>query len=101
MNIIIDQPKLVRAVKLYLTKSFGDLRPKTHPKYPNLIFYVNSDNNVFMKYDTHNEKIWIDYGQIWSKLQSLFYLKYGDIQLIMVDWLEDHYGLRGVTPGLL
>jgi hypothetical protein len=101
MNIIVDKPQLVRAVKLYLTKSFGDLTPKTHPKHPDSVFYVNSDNVILMKYDKTYKNIWIDYGQIWSKLQSLFYLKYGDIQLIMVDWLEEHYGLSGVTPGLL
>ena len=98
MNIIVDRPQLVRVVKLYLTKSFGDLTPKRHKDYPNSVFYVNSDNEIFMEYDKKNENVWVGYDQIWSKLESLFYLNYSDIQLIMKDWLEEHYNLRGLKP---
>ena len=98
MNIIIDQPKLVSVVKLYLTKFFGDLTQKTSSKYPNSVFYVNSDNQIFMEYDKKNERVLFNYEEIWSKLESYFKLNYGDIQLIMKDWLEEHYNLRGVTP---
>jgi hypothetical protein len=101
MNIIIEKPQLVKVVKLYLTKSFGDLRPRTIKHYPTSVFYINSDNVILMKYDKTYKNIWIDYGQIWSKLASLFYLNHDDILLIMEDWLEEHYGLSGVTPGLL
>jgi hypothetical protein len=98
MNIIVNQPKLVNVVKLYLRKSFGNLTPKTDPKSPNSIFYVNSDNKIFMEYDEKKEYVWIDNYLIWSKLESLFYIDYEDIQLIMKDWLEEHYNLSGITP---
>jgi hypothetical protein len=98
MNIIVDKPQLVKAVKLYLTKSFGDLTPKTNSKYPGSVFYVNSDNEILMQYNDENKVIWIGYDQIWSKLESLFYLEFDNIQLIMKDWLEEHYGLRGAIP---
>jgi len=96
MNIIVDRPQLVRVVKLYLTKSFGNLTPKRHKDYRNLVFYVNSDNVILMEYDKENEGVWVGYDQIWSKLESLFYLNYFDIQLIMKDWLEEHYNLKGL-----
>jgi hypothetical protein len=98
MNIIVDRPQLVRVVNLYLTKNFEDLILKTSKDYPYSVFYVNSDNDILMKYDEKTEKIWIDYGQIWSKLESFFSLQYGDIQSIMRVWLEKHYGLSEVTP---
>ena len=97
MNIIVDRPQLVRVVKLYLTKFFGDLTPKTSSKYPDLVFYVNSDNEIFMQYNKKNEYIWISYNKIWLKLELYFPLKYNDIQLIMKDWLEEHYNLRVAT----
>ena len=96
MNIIVDRPQLVRVVKLYLTNSFGDLTPKEVKKYPDSVFYVNSDNEIFMEYDKENENVWVGYDQIWLKLESLFYLNHSDIKLIMKDWLEDHYNLRGL-----
>jgi hypothetical protein len=98
MNIIIDKPQLVKAVKLYLTKSFGDLTPKTSSKYPDSVFYVNSNNRILMGYYEKTGQIRIDNINIWSKLERYFYLNYDDIQLIMKDWLGEHYGLRGVTP---
>ena len=98
MNIIVDKPQLVKVVKLYLTKNYGNLTPKTSSKYPDSVFYVNSDNEILMQYDDENKVIWIGYDQIWSKLESLFYLEFGNIQLIMKDWLEEHYNLRGAIP---
>ena len=97
MDIIVDRPQLVRAVKLYLTKSFGDLAPKTHPKHPNFIFYVNSDGEVMMEY-LHNS-IYISYSEFWYKLETYFKLNRREIQLIIKDWLkEPPYNLENVTP---
>ena len=98
MNIIIDKPQLVRAVLLYLNKNFGNLTPKTSKKYPNSVFYVDSDNEILMQYNKKNQYVWIHYGEIWSKIESLFYLEYDDIKSIMKHWLEEAYKLKGVTP---
>jgi len=100
MNIIVDRPQLVRVVKLYLTTSFGDLSPKTSSKYPDSVFYANSDNDILMEYNKKNENFYISYNKIWSKLELYFHLKYSDIQLIMKDWLEEHYNLRVLKPGI-
>ena len=98
MNIIINRPQLVRVVLLYLNKYFGNLTQKTSSKYPNSVFYVNSDNEVIMEYDKKSKVVWIRYDRIWSKIESLFYLKYDDIQSIMEHWLDEAYKLKGVTP---
>ena len=101
MDIIVDRPQLVRTVLLYLNMNFGDLTPKTTEKYPNSVFYVNSDNEVMMEYDKENEDVYIHYEHIWSKIKSLFHLNYNDFQSIMKVWVEEAYKLEGVTPWIL
>ena len=98
MNIIIDRPQLVRVVLLYLNKSFGNLTQKTSPKYPNSVFYVNSDNEILMEYTKKNEYVLLHYDQIWSRIKSLFPLNSSEIKSIMKHWLEETYKLKGVTP---
>jgi hypothetical protein len=97
MDIIVDRPQLVRVVKLYLTKSFGNLTTKTTLRSLKSVFYVSSDNKIIMEHDKQNKEIWFDYDNIWSKLESFFYLNHDDILLIMEDWLEEHYNLKKVT----
>ena len=95
MNIIIDRPQLVRVVLLYLNMNFGNLTPKT---YTELILYVNSDIEVMMKYNKKNGIVFIDYTNIWSKIESLFSLDSSETQSIMRVWLAETYDLRRVTP---
>jgi hypothetical protein len=98
MNIIVNRPQLVRAVLLYLNKNFGNLTQKTRTRYPDSVFYVNSNDEILMEYDKENEYVWLHYDQIWSKIESLFPLNYSEIQSIMKHWLEETYKLKGVTP---
>ena len=51
-----------------------------------------------MVYDKKTESVYINDGQIWLKIESLFHLKYNDIQLIMNVWLKESYKLEEVTP---
>jgi len=97
MNIIINRPQLVRTVLLYLNKNFGKLLQKTIPKYPNIVFYINSDYDILMEYDKNTDFFHIA-KEIWTKIESLFYLNYDDVKLIMKLWLEGAYNLKGVTP---
>jgi len=98
MDIIVDKPQLVRAVLIYLNMNFGNLTPKTSSKYPNLVFYVNSDNEIMMEYEEKKDYVWIHYNQIWSKIESIFHLNDDDIQSIMKVWLDETYKLERVTP---
>lgn len=99
MNIIVDRPKLVRVVLLFLNNNFGNLTPKTTEKYPNSVFYVNPNNEIMMEYNQKNYLVYINYDDIWSKIESLFHLNYGDVQSIIKVWLEEKpYELVGVTP---
>jgi hypothetical protein len=96
MDIIVDRPQLVKVVKLYLTKNFGNLTPKTTEKYPNSVFYVYSDNEVMMEDDKNTERVYIHNDHIWSKIESLFHIDYDDTQSIIKVWLEETYKLGGV-----
>ena len=112
MDIQVNKVQLERVVVKWLNKHFGNLTPKKHrdhPNYykdykklgdslPNLVLYVNSDNEVMMEYNQENEYVFIHYNNIWSKIKSLFHLNYGDIKSIMKVWLEETYKLEGVTP---
>jgi len=94
MNIIADKPQLVKVVKLYLTKSFGDLTSKTSKEYVNSVFYVNSDNVALIEYCKLTDHIFISREDIWSKLESYFPIKGREIALIMKDWMGEHYKLK-------
>ena len=90
MNIIVDKPQLVKVVKLYLTKSFGNLTLKTSKDYPDSVFYVNSNNEILMEYDKEWKFIYVSYD-IWLRLERYFPINQSDIYFIIKDWLEDHY----------
>ena len=101
MNIIVDRPQLVRTALLYLNNNFGDLMPKKHKDHPNSVFYINSGNEIMMEYNHEIESVYISDDQIWSKIESLFHLNYGEIYSIMNLWLEETYKLGGVTPAFI
>jgi hypothetical protein len=98
MNIEVNKDQLERIVIKWLNKHFGNLIPKTSSKYPSNVFYVNSDNEILIKYNQKNKYVWIHYTQIWSKIESLFHLNYNDTQSIMKVWMEETYKLEGITP---
>jgi len=101
MDIIVDRPQLVRTVLLYLNMNFEDLTLKTSINRPNSVYYVNLNDEVMMEYDKGTERVYINYGQIWLKIESLFHLNSSDVQSIIKVWLEEKpYKLVGVTPTL-
>ncbi len=101
MNIIVDKPQLVRVVLLYLNNNFGKLEQKTHPNYPNSVFYVNFDNIVLMEYHKKNKNVFINYDQIWSKIKLLFSLNHNYTQSIIKNWFEKTYDLNEVKPRVI
>jgi hypothetical protein len=101
MNTQVIRHQLERIVIKWLNKHYGNLMPKKHKDHPNSVFYVNSSNEVMMKYDKKNEYVFIHYENIWSKIESLFHLNYGETQSIMKTWLEEAYKLKGVTPEVI
>jgi len=98
MKIQVNKHQLERVVIKWLNKHFGDLTPKKDKNDPNSVFYVNSNDKVMMEYDKISESVYIHYNNIWSKIESMFNIKYDDVISIMKVWLRDTYNLEGVTP---
>ena len=99
MNIQVNKHQLERVVVKWLNKYFGNLTPKKHKYLLNIVLYVNSDNEVMMEYDNETERVYINYDEIWLKIESLFHLNYDDTKSVIRVWLEEKpYELVGVTP---
>ena len=98
MNIQVNKHQLERVVIKWLNKYFGNLTPKTTKKYPELVSYVNPSNEVMMEYDKETERVYINYDEIWLKIESLFHLNYDDTKSVIRVWMEEYYNLEGVTP---
>jgi hypothetical protein len=96
MNIQVNKHQLERVVIKWLNKYYGNLIPKKDKDRPNLVFYLNDNNQDLMEYDKEMGVVYIDYNQIWSKIESLFSLNYFEVQSIMSIWLKDTYKLEGV-----
>ena len=97
MNIQVNKHQLERVVIKWLNKNFGNLTPKTIKKYRNSVFYVNSSNEVMMEYDKEAERVYINYDEIWLKIESLFHLNYDDTKSVIRVWMEEDYNLEGIT----
>ena len=98
MNIQVNKHQLERVVIKWLNKYFGNLTPKTTEKYPELVSYVNPSNEVMVEYDKETERVYINYDEIWLKIESLFHLNYDDTKSVIRVWMEEYYNLEGVTP---
>ena len=51
----------------------------------------------FIIYDRKNDKVYINYDEIWSFLSDKFGLNYYKIKSLTQEWLGEVYNLRGVT----
>jgi hypothetical protein len=98
MNIQVNKHQLERIIIKWLNKYYGDLTPKTTEKYPELVSYVNPSNEVMVEYDKETERVYINYDEIWLKIESLFHLNYDDTKSVIRVWMEEYYNLEGVTP---
>jgi hypothetical protein len=100
MNIIVDRPKLVRVVLLYLNNNFGDLTPKSYVNIPGTVFYVDKKGGTVLEYEEDNEfepTVWVDGTLLWLKIKNIFYLNYNEIQSILELWLKETYNFEGVS----
>jgi hypothetical protein len=92
MNIQVNKHQLERVVVKWLNKKYSNLTPKTIEKYPNSVFYVNSDNEVIVEYNNEIKRAYVN--EIWGIIGSLFHLNSNDIQKIIAVWLKETYNLN-------
>ena len=95
MNIQVNKHQLERVVVKWLNKKYSNLTPKTIEKYPNSVFYVNSDNEVIVEYNNEIKRAYV--SDIWTIIESLFHLNSNDIQKIIAVFLKETYNLEGTA----
>lgn len=96
MKIQVNSNQLERIVIKWLNTYYGNLELITTEKYPESIFYVDSNDDVMLQYD-EREIIYID-NIIWSQIQSIFNLSDNDVKSIIKVWLKETYKLEGLSP---
>jgi hypothetical protein len=81
----------------WLIDNFGDLTPVIGG---NKIFYVDDNNKRLFYYyrDEKNKYCFISDGKIWSVLESRFGINDNEIEEVITTWLEEVYGITGLTP---
>ena len=102
MKINITKTQRARLVKDWLNDMFSDV------EMMNGYYYVKNKNDQIVSYkkklayqDDKNKEFWFDYDTIWSFLESMFSLKYKELQSITEDWVEETLNLKGYKTGRL
>ena len=100
MKFIIAENKIQKVAFKFMNSLFSpdQLEIVTSEKYPNSIFF-RKNGNVVMEQDKISKNFYFDYDEIWSFFESLFSMKYRQIQDVMRYWLEETLKLEGYTPG--
>ena len=82
---------------LWLNNNFGGLEKVIKD---DRTYYVDSDRKPLFYYlqDSENKNCYISYDRIWSVLETKFGMTYKEIRVVMGEWLESTYNLRGLTP---
>lgn len=94
MNIIINNPQLVRVVLLYMDMYYGDLIPKDSLNRSDFIHFVNSENYVILDYDKWTYRLFVDRQSLYDRITSQFPIDNFDIEWIIKDWFEKKYNLK-------
>jgi len=83
----------------WLIDNFGDLKPVVDG---NKTYYVDdNDKKLFYYYQgKKNGNCYINDYEIWSVLGSRFGFNYKKIQEVITRWLDELYGITGLTPTL-
>ncbi len=99
MKFIIAENKILKVAFKFMNSEFSpdQLEIVMSEKYPNSIFF-RKNGKVVMEQDKNFKDFYFDYDEIWSFFESLFSMKYQQIQDVMRYWLEETLKLKGYTP---
>ena len=76
---------------------FDDMEVVQSEEKTNWTLFRYKPKKNLMVYDRKNEKVYINYNEIWSVLEEQFRFTYSEIQELTQRWLDEVYNLRGVT----
>jgi hypothetical protein len=97
MKYIITESQYNNTIDKFITYIFEPHEEKRTKKYPDSIFWIK-DGEVIV--EIKNSKYFWVHPQIWRSISLMFSLKNDKTQQVVKDWLEEHYKLGGLTPGL-
>jgi hypothetical protein len=89
MKINITKTQRARLVKDWLNDMFSDTEIIDS-------YYVKNGKKIAFR-EKENKEFWFDYDLIWSFLESMFSLKYKELQAITEDWVDETLNFRGYT----
>lgn len=67
-------------------------------KYPRTLFGFR-DGECVWEFDFRNNYLWLRNSTVWSVLGNEYGLNHDDVQSLVKNEVEEHFKLRGVTPG--
>lgn len=76
---------------------FDDMEVVQSEDYPDWTLFRYKPKENLMVYDRKKDEVYISYEEIWSVLQSNFYLSLFETKRLTQKWLSEVYNLRGVT----
>ena len=77
---------------------FDNLESVQSDEIEDWTLYRYKKGHNFMVYSRKNDRVYINYYEIWSVLEDKFGLNYNETQELTQRWLDEVYNLRGVTP---
>ena len=95
MKYLIKESQYNNSIDKFITHQLEPHKEKRTREYPGSIFWVK-DGEVIVEIEK-SEYFWVS-PQIWRTIMSMFSLEDTETQQVIKDWLEEHYGLRGLTP---
>ena len=95
MKYIIKESQYNNAIDKFMTYLLEPHEEKRTKRYPESVFWVK-DGEVIVEIEK-SKYFWVS-PQIWRTIMSMFSLEDTETQQVIKDWLEEHYGLRGLTP---
>jgi hypothetical protein len=67
-------------------------------KYPDSLFFMNSEGKWILEQNGKNESLWVRYEGFWEVLEIKYQLNYSDIQLIIHGMVELTFKRKVYTP---
>ena len=95
MKYLIKESQYNNAIDKFMTYLLEPHEEKRTKKYPESVFWIK-DGEVIVEIEK-SKYFWVS-PKIWRIIMSMFSLEDTETQQVIKDWLEEHYGLRGLTP---
>ena len=95
MKYIITESQYGNTIDNFITNQLEPHKEKRTKKHSESIFWVK--NGEVIAEILNSKYFWVN-DQIWKNINVMFSLEYDETQQVIKEWLEEHYGLGGLTP---